>query len=146
MQAIVMAWCLLGVTGDCPACDGAGAGVCEQCGDAEVKGWHYRNLRPDSLRNAMPQSCYDPRFGCYPGNNRHLHRYPAFHGAFYRAPYNYRQVFEYPWHAEPHEPQPLCAPLPEMSQSALMDRALPSLLREPQLPDALPQLEPTPAP
>jgi hypothetical protein len=34
-----------------------------------------------------------------------MHRYPAFHGYYYRAPYNYRHVFEYPWHAAPHEPQ-----------------------------------------
>ena len=52
----------------------------------------------------MPQTCYAPRFGCYPGNNRHMHRYPAFHGYYYRAPYNYRHLFDYPWHATPHEP------------------------------------------
>ncbi|NMC19003.1 MAG: hypothetical protein GYA33_01175 [Thermogutta sp.] len=53
----------------------------------------------------MPQTCYQPRFGCYPGNPRTIHRYPAFHGYYYRAPYNYRHYFEYPWHAAPHEPQ-----------------------------------------
>ena len=53
----------------------------------------------------MPQTCYAPRFGCYPGNNRHVHRYPAFHGYYYRQPYNYRHLFDYPWHATPHEPQ-----------------------------------------
>jgi hypothetical protein len=52
----------------------------------------------------MPQTCYSPRFGCYPGNTRDIHRYPAFHGYYYRKPYNYRHYFEYPWHAEPHEP------------------------------------------
>ena len=52
----------------------------------------------------MPQTCYAPRFGCYPGNNRHMHRYPAFHGYYYRSPYNYRHLFDYPWHAAPHEP------------------------------------------
>lgn len=51
-----------------------------------------------------PQTCYAPRFGCYPGNNRHMHRYPAFHGYYYRRPYNYRMVFDYPWHAGLHEP------------------------------------------
>lgn len=55
----------------------------------------------------MPQTCYQPRFGCYPGNPRTIHRYPAFHGYYYRAPYNYRHLFEYPWHAQPYEPQPL---------------------------------------
>jgi hypothetical protein len=51
----------------------------------------------------MPQTCYNPTFGCYDGN-RHNNRYPAFHGTFYRRPYNYRNVFDYPWHADLHEP------------------------------------------
>jgi hypothetical protein len=33
-----------------------------------------------------------------------MHRYPAFHGYYYRQPYNYRHYFDYPWHAQPHEP------------------------------------------
>ena len=52
----------------------------------------------------MPQTCYAPRYGCYPGTERYTNRYPAFHGSFYRAAYNYRNYFDYPWHAEPHEP------------------------------------------
>ena len=55
----------------------------------------------------MPQTCYEPRYGCYPGNARCLHRYPAFHGCFYRHPYNYRQYFDYPWNAGLHEPTSL---------------------------------------
>lgn len=55
----------------------------------------------------MPQACYAPRFRCYPGNNRHMHRYPAFHGCYYRRAYNYRHLFDYPWHAAPYEPQGL---------------------------------------
>jgi hypothetical protein len=51
----------------------------------------------------MPQSCYNPSFGCYP-NTRFMHRYPAFHNTYYRAAYNYRQYFDYPWHAGLHEP------------------------------------------
>ena len=53
---------------------------------------------------SMPQTCYDPHFGCYPGAPRTIHRYPAFHGYYYRDPYNYRMLFQYPWHAAPHEP------------------------------------------
>ena len=53
----------------------------------------------------MPQTCYDPRFGCYPGSSRRMNRYPAFHGYYYRQTYNYRQLFDYPWHATPHGPQ-----------------------------------------
>ena len=52
----------------------------------------------------MPQSCYSPRYGCYPGNSRDIQRYPAFHGTFYRRPYNYRNTFDFPWHAALHEP------------------------------------------
>ncbi len=55
----------------------------------------------------MPQTCYGPHFGCYPGNNRDIHRYPAFHGYYYRQAYNYRPLYEYPWQADPHEPLPL---------------------------------------
>jgi hypothetical protein len=51
----------------------------------------------------MPQTCYDPAYGCYPGT-RFMNRYPAFHGTYYRRPYNYRNVFDYPWHADLHEP------------------------------------------
>ncbi len=54
-----------------------------------------------------PQTCYAPRFGCYPGNNRFMHRYPAFHGTYYRQAYNYRTLFDYPWHASLHEPTSL---------------------------------------
>lgn len=58
----------------------------------------------------MPQTCYSPRFGCYPGNGRDIQRYPAFHGSYYRRAYNYRQLQEWPWLAEPHEP--VCLPSP----------------------------------
>jgi hypothetical protein len=51
----------------------------------------------------MPQSCYNPSFGCYP-STRFMHRYPAFHGTYYRQAYNYRNYFDYPWHAGLHEP------------------------------------------
>ena len=55
-------------------------------------------------KHMMPQTCYQPRFGCYYGGERHMNRYPAFHGSYYRRAYNYRNLFEYPWHAEMHEP------------------------------------------
>jgi hypothetical protein len=62
----------------------------------------------------MPQTCYSPRFGCYPGASRTLQRYPAFHGTYYRRAYNYRQLYEWPWLAEPHEPD--CCLLPCAAQ------------------------------
>jgi hypothetical protein len=55
------------------------------------------------LCRGMPQSCYNPSFGCYP-STRHMHRYPAFHNYYSRKAYNYRHYFEYPWHAGLHEP------------------------------------------
>jgi hypothetical protein len=55
----------------------------------------------------MPQTCYSPRYGCYPGNGRDIQRYPPFHGTYYRRAYNYRTLYEYPWQTEPHQPLPL---------------------------------------
>ena len=57
----------------------------------------------DDYRRGMPQSCYNPSFGCYP-STRFMHRYPAFHGYYTREAYNYRHYFDYPWHAGLHEP------------------------------------------
>lgn len=64
---------------------------------------HYKH----AVRDTSPQTCYSPRFGCYHSNERHMNRYPAFHGTFYRNSYNYRNYFDYPWHAQPHEPTSL---------------------------------------
>jgi hypothetical protein len=86
--------------GDCSACqEGCGKG----CGRATTSSGYRTCLC--AWWGPMPQTCYAPRFGCYAGNNRHMHRYPAFHGYYHREPYNYRHLFEYPWHAAPHEPQ-----------------------------------------
>ncbi|MGD0898708.1 MAG: hypothetical protein ABR915_12800 [Thermoguttaceae bacterium] len=60
---------------------------------------------------SMPQTCYSPTYGCYPGNGRDIQRYPAFHGTYYRRAYNYRQLQEWPWLAEPHEPIGFCTPV-----------------------------------
>ncbi len=93
---------------------------CNECGG------HGAYKQPKWM---MPQTCYNPKFGCY-GSDRYTNRYPAFHGTYYRRPYNYRNVFDYPWHAELHEPtsffsyhvqaqqqQPAAQPLaPEMAQ------------------------------
>jgi len=68
---------------------------CDSCGGGNG---HYK--QPHWM---MPQSCYNPKYGCY-GVDRHMNRYPAFHGTYYRRPYHYRNVFDYPWHAELHEP------------------------------------------
>ena len=89
--------------------DHAGAG-CDSCGGAQGYGGRYgggrrnRSNRMSRHGGPMPQTCYAPRYGCYGSNQRHTHRYPAFHGTYYRRSYNYRNVFDYPWHAELHEP------------------------------------------
>jgi len=68
-------------------------------------GWQTKGFVIDSF-GPMPQTAYDPNYGCYPGNARTIHRYPAFHGYYYDRPYNYRQYSEYPWNAEIVEPRP----------------------------------------
>ena len=74
------------------------AAECESCGaPGHAKGQRGGCLGP------MPQSCYNPSYGCYP-STRFMHRYPAFHGSYYRRAYNYRNYFDYPWHAGLHEP------------------------------------------
>ena len=54
---------------------------------------------------SMFQTCDAPGFGCYPGNNRYMRRYPALHDYYYRPPYNYRHLFDYPEHAASHAPR-----------------------------------------
>jgi hypothetical protein len=78
------------------------------------------------LGGGMPQTCYAPRYGCYPGNGRCTHRYPAFHGQYYRRPYNYRNLFDYPWHAQLHEPTSMFSyhvPPPEEVRRGTTDEA-----------------------
>ena len=78
-------------------------GLCDDCqNECRCKGVR-RQARTEGHRG-QPQTCYAPRFGCYDSNNRHMNRYPAFHGVYYRRPYNYRNLFDYPWHAGLHEP------------------------------------------
>ena len=68
-------------------------------------GWQTKGVIVDSF-GPMPQTAYDPNYGCYPGNARTIHRYPAFHGYYYDRPYNYRHYSEYPWNADITEPIP----------------------------------------
>ena len=75
---------------------------CDGCGHGGLLG-HGGHRLHGHCWGPMPQTCYDPPYGCYPGT-RHMNRYPAFHGTYYRRPYNYRNVFDYPWHADLHEP------------------------------------------
>ena len=84
---------------------------CDTCGPVGHGHGHWAAHRAvkkalHAQHQMMPQTCYEPTFGCYTGS-RFMHRYPAFHGSYYRRPYNYRNVFDYPWHAELHEPTSL---------------------------------------
>lgn len=103
MNAILLtALALVGVNGAAHspmAADGYyGEADCNHCGHGK-----HGHIKHAWCWGPMPQTCYDPAYGCYPGT-RHMHRYPAFHGTYYRRPYNYRNVFDYPWHADLHEP------------------------------------------
>src|SRR5262245_42074840 len=80
-----------GYAGECDACNGGGYGH-----------GHGNGCLHDCC-GPMPQSCYNPSFGCYP-STRFMNRYPAFHNYYYRSAYNYRHYFDYPWHAGLHEP------------------------------------------
>ena len=75
---------------------------CDTCDDGGRHGRHHAGHHCDWL-GPMPQTCYDPSFGCY-ASSRFTNRYPAFHGYYYRNAYNYRHYFDYPWHAGLHEP------------------------------------------
>ena len=122
--------------GDAGAYAGEMGGTCDQCNSGGRHGGHLHDClghergKCRDYLGPMPQSCYNPSFGCYP-STRFMNRYPAFHNTYYRAAYNYRQYFDYPWHAGLHEPtsmfsyhtpaeasaQPLPTPLPESAQS-----------------------------
>lgn len=102
MQAVALTVILLTGLGQCDDCQTQHAGYGH--GGGCLASWGVG----DGLALApMPQTCYQPRYGCYYSNNRHMNRYPAFHGYYYRRPYNYRNLFDYPWHAELHEPSSL---------------------------------------
>ncbi|MDO4628665.1 MAG: hypothetical protein Q4C70_05740 [Planctomycetia bacterium] len=93
-------------TNDCGAGVGAPQGRVglRRIADPEG-GWKTKGFIIDSF-GPMPQTAYDPNFGCYPGNQRTIHRYPAFHGNYYSSPSNYRHYAEYPWNADMAEPRP----------------------------------------
>jgi hypothetical protein len=47
-----------------------------------------------------------PYFTCYSHHRNRLDCYPGFHEQYYRRPYNYRVLFDYPWHEDVHGPVP----------------------------------------
>lgn len=93
-------------TNDCGAGVGAprGRDGLRRIADPEG-GWQTKGFILDSF-GPMPQTAYDPNFGCYPGNARTIHRYPAFHGYHSSSPTNWRHYAEYPWNAKITEPRP----------------------------------------
>lgn len=78
---------------------------CARVGNVYPDGWQTKGHCADWY-GPMPQTNYNPHYGCYPGAARTMNRYSAFHGYYYRKPYNYRQYAEYPWDAEMAEPKP----------------------------------------
>jgi hypothetical protein len=101
---------LTGAGGDyadqCDTCDSGHHGHCGLLGNCGLLGHHGHHgdgRHHCDWLGAMPQSCYNPSYGCY-ASTRFMHRYPAFHGYYYREAYNYRHYFDYPWHAGLHEP------------------------------------------
>ena len=119
--------------------------ACADCGDGDCRNGHcgHGHKPHGGWCGMMPQTCYNPTFGCY-GDNRHTHRYPAFHGTYYRRPYNYRNVFDYPWHAELHEPTSHFAYNVEESAATLGVPVGPAPIVSPQ--HARPAEVPTPVP
>ena len=97
-----------------PACTGCGSAAAGSYGSPGCTSWCRDWLGP------MPQTCYGPRYGCYAGSSRTIHRYPAYHGYYYRQPYNYRHYYEYPWHATPHDPQAFFTHQPEIEGQEIM--------------------------
>ena len=129
MHAAVLTILLVaGASGDVPGSSGTSSagyqdsgsgGGCSNCGGAGESGGCGERFSCGGLfgggngeygsccNENMPQDCYNYSYGCYPGNDRRVHRYPAFHGSYYRKPPNYRNLFDYPWHADLHEPTSL---------------------------------------
>jgi hypothetical protein len=101
MNAILLTVIALTGAGSDTISYGDEAGYCDSC-NGGGHGHHDGHHHCDWL-GAMPQSCYNPSYGCY-ASTRFMHRYPAFHGYYYRSAYNYRNYFDYPWHAGLHEP------------------------------------------
>jgi hypothetical protein len=89
--------------GDAIAYGGDYCATCDACGSGHGRHGHHDGTHHCDWFGAMPQSCYNPSYGCY-ASTRFMHRYPAFHGYYYREAYNYRHYFDYPWHAGLHEP------------------------------------------
>jgi len=105
MNAVLLTVLALGGADSAAIYGGQPGGVYgSECDECNSGGHHHQGHgnRGGWLGN-MPQSCYYPSFGCYP-STPYMHRYPAFHGTYYRRAYNYRNYFDYPWHAGLHEP------------------------------------------
>ena len=115
------------------ACTGCGSGAVGSYGRQGGTSWYRDWFGP------MPQTCYGPRYGCYPGGSRTINRYPAFHGYYYRKPYNYRHYYEYPWHAAPHNPQAFFTFRPEIEGREIT-------VPTPQTNDVPTESAPSPAP
>jgi hypothetical protein len=102
MNAILLTMLALGGA-DVSASYSGGPAYVDGCDPCASNGHGHQKGGRGGWCGPMPQSCYNPSFGCY-ASTRFMHRYPAFHNYYYRSAYNYRHYFDYPWHAGLHEP------------------------------------------
>jgi hypothetical protein len=68
-----------------------------------------------------------------------MNRYPAFHGYYYRAAYNYRHYFDYPWHAGLHEPTSMFSyHVPSETPGQTIPTPVPTMRTAPQAASGIP--------
>jgi hypothetical protein len=63
-------------------------------------------IGPDYVQPRATWVYEPPYFTCYSHHRHWLDCYPGFHEQYYRRPYNYRVLFDYPWHESVHGPVP----------------------------------------
>jgi len=122
----------VGTAGGYGAAAGGYGGECDECNNGGGR-HHHGNLNGGARGwcGPMPQSCYNPSFGCYP-STRFMHRYPAFHNYYYRSAYNYRHYSDYPWHAGLHEPTSMFSyHVPGENPGQALPVPIPAAAREP---------------
>jgi hypothetical protein len=61
---------------------------------------------PDYVQPRATWVYQPPYFTCYSHHRNRLDCYPSFHEQYYRRPYNYRVLFDYPWHENLYGPVP----------------------------------------
>jgi hypothetical protein len=79
---------------------------------------------PPGYYPPAPIYVYEPPcWDCIARHRRQIECYPTFHAIYYRRPYNYRNMIDYPWHADQHRggwdgPYPPVVPMPALGTPA----------------------------